>query len=226
MKYEIKGDTLPVVVCQLEAGEAMITEKGSMSWMSPNMQMETTGKSGGGKALGRMFAGDSFFQNVFKAQGGNGLIAFSASFPGTIKAFEISADNEMVCQKGTFLAGEEGVQLSIHFNKKVGTGLFGGEGFIMQKISGEGVALCEFNGTLVEYELQAGQQVVVATGHLAAMTASCHMDIQTVKGMKNKLLGGEGFFNTVVTGPGRVWLQTMSIADLAHLLRPYMPSGD
>ena len=126
MQYQIKGDTLPVVICSLEPGERMITEGGAMSWMSANMQMETSSNGGVGKALGRMFAGEHIFQNIYTAQGGNGMIAFASSFPGSIKAFEISPENELICQKGVFLAGEEGVQLSAFLNKKIGSGLFGG----------------------------------------------------------------------------------------------------
>lgn len=226
MKYEIKGETLPVVVCQLEEGEQMITEGGGMSWMSANMKMETTSNGGVGKALGRMFAGEKIFQNVYTAQGGAGLIAFASSFPGSIKAFEISPGNEFICQKGVFLAGEMGVNLSVFFSRKIGGGLFGGEGFIMQKLSGNGLAFGEFDGHVVEYSLAAGQQIVVDTGHLAAMSATCSMDIQTVPGMKNKFLGGEGLFNTIVSGPGHVWLQTMPLPNVAGVLRPYMPTGN
>lgn len=226
MKYEIKGETLPVVVCQLEEGEQMITEGGGMSWMSANMKMETTSNGGVGKALGRMFAGEKIFQNVYTAQGGAGLIAFASSFPGSIKAFEISPGNELICQKGVFLAGEMGVNLSVFFSRKIGGGLFGGEGFIMQKLSGNGLAFGEFDGHVVEYSLAAGQQIVVDTGHLAAMSATCSMDIQTVPGMKNKFLGGEGLFNTIVSGPGHVWLQTMPLPNVAGVLRQYMPTGN
>ena len=154
------------------------------------------------------------------------MIAFASSFPGSIRAFEISKGNEMIFQKSAFLASEMGVNLSVHFNKKVGAGLFGGEGFILQKISGNGVAFAEFDGHVIEYELQPGQQIVVDTGHLAAMTADCKMDIQSVPGVKNMLFGGEGFFNTVITGPGRVWLQTMPISNVAGALRPYIPTGN
>lgn len=226
MQYQIKGDTLPVVICQLEAGEKMITEGGDMSWMSPNMLMETTTNGGIGKAFGRMFSGEKIFQNVYTSQGGKGLIAFASSFPGSIKAFEISPGNEMIFQKSAFLAGEVGVELSIHFHKKLGSGLFGGEGFILQRVSGYGTVFAEFDGHLVEYELQPGQQIVVDTGHLAAMTPSCQMDIQTVKGVKNMLFGGEGIFNTLITGPGRVWLQTMPISNVAGVLQPYLPTTE
>ena len=210
MKYEILGETLPVVVCYLEGGEKMITEGGGMSWMSPNMLMETTTNGGIGKAFGRMFSGEKMFQNVYTAQGGNGMIAFASSFPGSIKAYEISPGQEMIFQKSAFLAGEAGVELSVFFNKK---------------ISGYGTVFAEFDGHVVEYELQAGQQIVVDTGHLAAMTAGCSMEVKNVPGVKNMLFGGEGLFNTVISGPGKVWLQTMPISNVAGILRPYMPSG-
>ena len=225
MKYQILGETLPVVVCQLESGEKMITEGGGMSWMSPNMQMETTTNGGIGKAFGRMFSGEKMFQNIYTAQGGNGMIAFASSFPGSIKAYEIAPGQEMIFQKSAFLAAEAGVELSVFFNKKVSSGLFGGEGFIMQKISGYGTVFAEFDGHVVEYELTAGQQIVVDTGHLAAMTAECKMEVKNVPGVKNMLFGGEGLFNTVISGPGKVWLQTMPISNVAGILRPYMPSG-
>lgn len=215
MRYEIKGDTLPVVICYLENGERMITERGSMSWMSPNMKMETTSNGGIGKAFGRMFSGEALFQNRYTATGGNGMIAFASSFPG----------QELIVQKSGFLASEEGVDLSIFFQKKFGAGFFGGEGFIMQRLSGNGIAFLEFDGHVVEYELRPGQQIVVDTGYLAAMDATCSMEIQTVPGLKNMVFGGEGVFNTVVTGPGHVWLQTMPISSVAGELLRYMPAG-
>lgn len=225
MRYQILGDTLPVVVCQLEGGESMITESGSMAWMSPNMRMETSSNGGIGKALGRMFAGEKMFQNIYTAQGGEGMIAFASSFPGSIRAFEIGPGQEMIFQKSSFLAGEAGIQLSVFFNKKFASGLFGGEGFIMQRVSGQGMVFAEFDGHVVEYDLQPGQQIVVDTGYLAAMSASCTMEIRSVPGVKNMLLGGEGIFNTIINGPGRVWLQTMPLSNVAGVLRPYFPSG-
>lgn len=225
MRYEIKGDTLPVVVCYLENGEKMITERGSMSWMSPNMKMETTSNGGIGKAFGRMFSGEALFQNRYTATGGNGMIAFASSFPGQIVARQIASGQELIVQKSGFLASEEGVDLSIFFQKKFGAGFFGGEGFIMQRLSGNGIAFLEFDGHVVEYELRPGQQIVVDTGYLAAMDATCSMEIQTVPGLKNMVFGGEGVFNTVVTGPGHVWLQTMPISSVAGELLRYMPAG-
>lgn len=226
MKYSIQGETLPVVICELESGESMITESGAMAWMSPNMKMETTSNGGIGKALGRMFSGENMFQNRYTAQGGNGLIAFASSFPGSIKAFEVGPGRDYIFQKKTFLAGEKGIDISVHFQKKFASGLFGGEGFILQKISGRGIVFAEFDGHVVEYDLKPGQQIVIDTGYLAAMDATCQIDIQTVPGLKNVVFGGEGIFHTVVTGPGRIWLQTMPIYNVAGAIRPYIPTGN
>ena len=226
MRYKIEGDTLPVVICDLESGEAMITERGSMSWMSPNMKMETNTNGGLGKAFGRMFAGESMFQNRYTAQGGPGMIAFASSFPGSIRAFHITPGHSMIVQKSAFLASETGVELSVHFQKKLGAGLFGGEGFILQRLSGQGTVFVEIDGSAMEYTLGAGQSIVVDTGYLAAMEDSCTMEIVTVPGVKNVLFGGEGLFNTVVTGPGKVILQTMPISAVAGTLRPFFPSAN
>ena len=223
MRYDIKGGTFPVVVCQLENGEKMITEKGSMVWMSPNIQMSTQG-GGLGKMFSKAFSGESMFQNIYTANG-NGMIAFGSSFPGTVKAIEISPSNEMIVQKSSFLASEAGVNLSVHFNKRFSTGLFGGEGFIMQRLSGHGTAFIEIDGDLVEYDLRPGEQIVVDTGNVAGFTTDVKMEIRQVPGLKNKLFGGEGLFNTVLTGPGRIWLQTMPIARVAASIIPYIPTG-
>lgn len=226
MRYTIEGSPLPVAICQLEAGETMITERGSMSWMSPNMRMETTTGGGLGRALGRMFAGEAMFQNRYTARGGPGMIAFASSFPGDIRAFEIGPGRELVVQKSGFLASEASVNLSVFFQKKASAGFFGGEGFIMQKLSGRGVAFCEFDGYVKEYDLAPGQSIVVDTGYIAAMDASCSMEIQAVPGVKNMVFGGEGVFNTVITGPGRIYLQTMPVSAVAAAIRPFIPTGN
>ena len=225
MQYKIEGTPLPVVICTLEGGEQMITERGSMSWMSPNMKMETTSNGGVGKALGRMFSGEALFQNRYTAQGGQGMIAFASSFPGSILTFEISPGNGIVVQKSGFLASESGVELSVFFQKKLGAGFFGGEGFIMQRLSGTGTAFVEIDGHAVEYQLAEGQSIVVDTGYLAAMSETCSMEIVSVPGIKNALFGGEGFFNTLIKGPGRVILQTMPISAVAGTLRAFFPSA-
>ena len=208
---------MPVVICQLEPNETVTCESGAMSWMTPNMEMETSG-GGLGKMFGRMMSGENMFQNRYIARQGQGMIAFASSFPGAIKAFEITPSMPILCQKKAFLACSEGVDLSVHFQKKIGAGFFGGEGFVMQKISGSGIAFIEIEGSVVEYNLQPGQQLVIDTGYLAMMDASVNMEIRQVKGVKNALFGGEGLFNTVVTGPGRVLLQTMPITGLANLI--------
>lgn len=224
MKYSIEGEPLPVVICEVESGETLISESGAMAWMSPNMQMDTKG-GGVGKIFGRMLSGESLFLNTYTATGGSGLIAFASSFPGSIRAFEVTPGKSIICQKSAFLASSAGVELSIFFQKRLGSGFFGGEGFIMQKLSGQGMAFVEFDGSIKEYELKAGQSIVVDTGYLAAMDETCSMDIQTVPGLKNMVFGGEGVFNTVVTGPGRVYLQSMPVCQMAGALRPYFPSN-
>ena len=225
MRYSIEGTPLPVVICQLENGESMITERGSMSWMSPNMKMETTSGGGLGKMLGRMFSGEALFQNRYTAQNGDGMIAFASSFPGSIVPVTITPGNGVIVQKSGFLASEEPVELSIFFQKKLGKGLFGGEGFIMQRLSGNGVVFLEIDGHAVTYDLAPGQSIVVDTGYLAYMSESCTMDVVTVPGIKNVLFGGEGLFHTVVTGPGQVVLQTMPISAVASTLMPYFPQS-
>ena len=226
MQYKIEGTPLPVVICQLDRGECMMTEKGSMSWMTPNMKMETTSNGGIGKALGRMLAGESIFQNRYTAEGGEGMIAFASSFPGTILPVEITPDRPVIVQKSAFLAGVESVDISLFLQKKLGAGFFGGEGFIMQKLSGESIVFVEIDGSTVEYDLAPGQQMIVDTGYLAMMDATCSMDITAVKGAKNMFFGGEGAFNTVITGPGKIVLQTMPVNSIAGALIPFMPSGN
>ena len=223
MQYQIQGEPMPVVICHLANGEAMISEAGAMSWMSPNMQMETVG-GGAGKMFGRMFSGESMFQNRYTARGGDGMIAFASSFPGSMRAVQIAPGREIVVQKSAFLAAEPGVTLSVFFQKKGMAGFFGGEGFIMQRLSGNGIAFIEIDGSVVEYNLAPGQQLVVETGCVAMMDATCQMDVVSIKGVKNVLFGGEGLFNTVVTGPGRVLLQTMPMSSFAGAIASKLPS--
>ena len=217
---------MPVVICELAAGESMITESGSMVWMSPNMEMQTSGGGSLGKAFGRMFSGENIFQNIYTAKGGPGLIAFASSFPGSIRAVEITPDRPIICQKSAFLAAERGVELSTFFQKRGMVGFFGGEGFIMQKISGRGIAFIEIDGHAVEYDLKPGQQIIVDTGNLAMADPTCAIDVQTVKGAKNIFFGGEGLFHTVVTGPGRITLQTMPFSSFVSTIASALPSKD
>ena len=222
MKYKIVGEPMPVVICEVENGETMICESGAMSWMSPNMHMETSG-GGVGKVFGRMFSGENLFQNHYTAQGGPGMIAFASSFPGSIRAYEVTPSAPIIVQKRAFLASTAGIDLSVHFQKKLGAGFFGGEGFIMQKVSGSGTAFIEIDGSAIEYNLAPGQQMLIDTGYLAMMDATVQLDIQQVKGFKNVMMGGEGLFNTVVTGPGRVVLQSMPVSHIAGIIAQLIP---
>ena len=223
MKYELVGGSYPVVICNLSDGEKMISDKGAMVWMTPSMQMETFG-GGIGKMFSKALSGEKMFQNIYTARG-DGMVAFGSSFPGKIVTINITPDKGFVLQKGAFLASTEGVELSIHFNKKLGAGFFGGEGFIMQKLSGTGLCFVEVDGELVEYDLAAGQQMIIDTGNVLGFEPTVSIDIQTVKGVKNVLLGGEGLFNTVLTGPGKIWLQTMPISNVASAIHRYLPAN-
>ena len=216
MKYEITGSSLPVVVVTLEKGETIHSERGAMSWMSEGLEMKTNAGGGIGKAFSRMFSGESIFQNTYTATKDGDFIAFASSFPGEILAFDVS-EGTIIAQKTAFLAREESVNMSIHFQKKFGSGFFGGEGFIMQKFEGKGMIFLEIDGSIKEYDLAAGESMILDTGYLAAMEDTVKMDIITVKGVKNVLFGGEGLFNTKVTGPGKVWVQSMPKYKLAGL---------
>ena len=218
MNYKIVGEPLPAVICDLQPGEALITESGAMSWMTANMKMDTSAHGGIGKAFGRAFSGESMFMNLYTCTAGQGLIVFSSSLPGRILPFQIGPGANIIAQKRSFLCAESGVELSVHFNRKIGAGFFGGEGFIMQRLSGQGLAFLELDGHVVEYDLQPGQTMVIDSGNLAAMTDTVKMDIESTGSVKNMFLGGEGFFNTRVTGPGHIWLQTMPASRLAASL--------
>lgn len=222
INYKVEGGNLPVVICYPEAGETLKTEKGAMSWMSSNMKMKTNAGSG---IVGRFFSGESIFLNEYTAEGGPGEIAFASSFPGSILPYHVTPGNDLIVQKRGFLAMESGLQLGIAFQRKFGAGLFGGEGFIMQRISGDGLVFVEIDGAVIKKELQPGEQLIVDTGFLAAYTGGCTIDVQMVKGVKNVLFGGEGLFNTVITGPGTVWLQSMPVSSVARAIQPHIVTG-
>ncbi len=225
LRYEIEGGHLPVVICYPEANQTLCSERGSMSWMSPNMQMQTNTGGGLKKAIGRMFAGESIFMNEYTALGGSGMIAFASTFPGSIIPYNVTEGNGIIVQKRGFLAMEKGLDISIYFQKRLGKGFFGGEGFIMQKITGNGLVFLEIDGHCKEYDLGVGESIIIDTGYLAAMSESCTMDIETVKGFKNVLFGGEGLFHTRVTGPGKVYIQSMPVINTANALIPYLPTS-
>ena len=224
MRYEVKGGNLPVVEIQLEAGESMECENGAMVWMSDNMQMQTRG-GGIGKMFSKAISGEAMFSNTYIAQGGPGMIAFGTNFPGSIVPIQLGAGKEIIFQKSAYLASTPGINKEVFFQKNVGAGFAGGEGFVMQKFSGEGVVFVEIDGVAIDYNLAPGQRMVIDTGYLAMMEGTCQMSVETVKGgAKNMFLGGEGFFNTVVTGPGRITVQTMPKNAIADALRPFFPS--
>ncbi len=223
MQYEIMGGTLPVVVCRLNPGDEMFCEGGSMAWMDDGIVMNTEG-GGIGKVFGRMFTGEKMFRNRYVAQR-PGEIAFASSFPGSIRAVQITPDRPVIAQKGAYLASYGNVEVAVHFQKGKG-GFFGGEGFLMQRFTGQGLVFLEIDGSAVEYDLMPGQRKVIDTGYLAAMDASCNLTAETVKGVKNVLFGGEGLFNTVVTGPGHIILQTMPISNTAAALYAHMPHSN
>lgn len=223
MRYSIEGGSLPAVLIQLTPGEKLISEVGGRTWARGPVLTETKAEGGAGKALGRMFSGENLFMNIYTAQG-PAEIAFSSSFPGRIIARELAPGQSIICQKQAFLCATYGVDLAVHLQKKLGAGFAGGEGFIMQRVTGPGLVFLEVDGFCKEYELMQGEQIVCDTGVLAVMDATCSMDVQMVKGVKNMFLGGEGIFDTVITGPGKVYLQTMTIAKLAGQMVPYLPS--
>lgn len=221
MKYKIIGDSLPALIVELEQGESMLSEAGGRSWSRGPVLTETTSGGGAGKVLGRMISGESLFLSRYTAQG-KAEIAFTSSFPGKIVARELKPGESIICQKSAFLCGFGSIDLSIHFRKKLGAGLFGGEGFIMEKITGPGIVFLELDGYSPEYDLAPGEKLICDTGVVAIMDATCSMDVQMVKGVKNMFFGGEGLFDTVVTGPGKVYLQTMTIPNLAKKVAPYI----
>lgn len=222
MKYRIEGGNLPAVIINLEPGETIISEAGGRTWMKGNITTDTTSNGGVKKALGRIFAGESLFMSKYTANG-PAEIGFSSSFPGKIIARELAPGETIICQKSSFLCGVGNLDIAIHFKKKVGAGFFGGEGFIMQRVTGPGLVFLELDGFTPEYNLAPGERLVCDTGVVAMMDASCSLDIQMVGSAKNMFFGGEGLFDTVVTGPGKVYLQTMTIEKLAKNLIPYLP---
>lgn len=223
METRIEGNLLPVVTCKLEKGEQVYTEKGGMSWMTPGIKMETNTNGGFMKGLGRAFSGESLFMNTYTAEVSGSEIAFASSLPGSILEFNLANGESIIAQKTAFLCAEKSVDMKMHFKKKFGAGLFGGEGFIMQKLTGPGKAFLELDGNIVKKELGAGEVLKVDNGYVAAMTENVNLDIETVKGVKNIVFGGEGLFLTTLTGPGTVWIQSMPISKLAGSLIPYIP---
>ena len=221
MQYSIEGGSLPAVIISLNPGEKLISEVGGRTWSRGDVTTETTSNGGAGKALGRMLTGESLFMSTYTANGPC-EVAFTSSFPGRIVARELGPGESVIAQKSAFLCASYGTELSVYANKSLKGGLLGGEGFLMQKITGPGIAFFEIDGYCKEYDLAPGERIVCDTGVMALMDESVTMSVETVKGLKNKMLGGEGLFDTVLTGPGKVCLQTMTVANLAKLIIPFI----
>ncbi|NOQ55606.1 MAG: TIGR00266 family protein [Nanohaloarchaea archaeon] len=222
MEYKVRGTVMQVLDLKLNDGESVYTEKGGMSWMSPNITMQTNAKGGVLKGVGRLFSGESFFMTTYTSSGGPAELAFSSEFPGKILPMTLSEGKNIICQRDSFMVAEETVNLSVAFQKKLGAAIFGGEGFILQKLSGTGTAFLEVAGELTEYDLKPGQTLKVDPGHIAFFEESVKYNIGRIKGLKNMVFGGEGIFLADLEGPGKVWLQSMPLSKLAQKLSQYM----
>ncbi|GAB4569926.1 MAG: TIGR00266 family protein [Anaerolineae bacterium] len=225
MQYEVKGTDMPMLEMQLERGEAVYTESGGMAWMTDGIAMKTSGRGGLGKMLGRALAGESLFLTTYTCEAAQATIVFTPEAPGHIIPLPLQAGQSMIAQKDAFMVAEDDVQIEMHFRKRLGAGLFGGEGFILQKLTGPGMAFVEIAGEVVQYELQPGQVMKVDPGHIAMYEPTVDYDVEMVRGVTNMFFGGEGLFLATLRGPGRVWLQTMPLANLAGAIRRYLPTS-
>ncbi len=226
MKYRVIGDTMPAVEVEFDApGESMYTQSGGMAWMSEGIEMATNAKGGLMKGIGRMFAGESLFMATYKAQRAGATIAFASTVAGRVLPVDVGATGGLICQKGAFLCAQEGVNLNVTFSKKFSAGLFGGEGFILQDLSGSGMAFLEVDGDMVDKDLAPGEVLKVDTGNVVAFERSVKYEVETVKGLGNIFFGGEGLFLTKLTGPGHVILQTQNIAEFAGRIARFIPAG-
>ena len=225
MDYQIKGDVMPILQMTLQRGEAVYTESGGMAWMTDGIDMDTGTRGGGiGGMLGRALSGESLFLTTYTATTDGATLVFAPEAMGKILELNLPAGQSIIAQKDSFMCAEDDVKLEMHFRKKLGAGLFGGEGFILQKLTGPGMAFVEIAGELQEYNLQAGQRLKVDPGHLAMYEPTVDYDLTRVKGVKNIFLGGEGLFLASLTGPGKVWLQTLPLSNLAAKIATRMPN--
>ncbi|MDE5569618.1 MAG: TIGR00266 family protein [Ruminococcus sp.] len=222
MHYQIIGETVPAVECTLNAGESMFTQSGGMIWQTEGITMTTNARGGVGRSLGRIFTGESIFMANYTADVSGAVVAFGSTVPGSVIAVDIS-QGELIVQKGAFLCAEQTVDLKASFTKKFAAGLFGGEGFILQKLFGKGMAFLEVDGDKIERVLEPGEVIKVDTGNVVAFESTVNYDVETVKGLGNILFGGEGLFLTRLTGPGRIILQTQSFNEFAMKIASRMP---
>jgi uncharacterized protein (TIGR00266 family) len=234
MDHKVIGTVMPVLEIALDASESIVSEGGQLSWMTHSIELETaaSGKAGAKGVLGvvkRAVAGGSIFMTEYTAAGNPGMVAFATKVPGQILPIHVDGSNQYMVHRGGYLAGVPSVNLEIGFQQKFSAGLFGGAGFILQKVSGEGDAWIELDGEIVTYELQAGENIRVHPGHVGMFEAGVAFELDRIKGVKNIFFGAEGLFFAKLTGPGKVWLQTMPLPNLAAALAPYLPqstSGD
>jgi uncharacterized protein (TIGR00266 family) len=224
MEYKIAGHSMQTLLVRLEAGEAMYTERGGMAWMA-NVEMDTGARGGLMKGLGRMMSGESLFMTTYTAKRGGGRIAFTPEAPGRVLGLALEAGQSLICQRDAFMCAEESVDLSMHFHKRLGAGLFGGEGFFLQKVTGPGHVFFEIAGEAQKASLSAGDSLQVDPGHLALFDPTVDFSITRVKGVANMLVGGEGLFLAELTGPGDVWLQSLPLPNLAAKLERYISTS-
>lgn len=223
MKYKIEGENLPVLILSMKEGESVFTQSGGMSWMTDGFDMKTNMEGGLFGGIARKLAGETLFMTTYTLNQSDGTIAFASSFPGKIVTLDLGAGESIICQKQAFLCAQRSVKLDIHFKRKLGAGFFGGEGFILQKVTGPGMCFLEIDGEAVEYELAPGEKMKVDTGHVAAFEPSVDFDIEMIKGFSNVFFGGEGLFLTTLRGPGKIWLQSMPVGNLASKIIPFLP---
>jgi len=225
MEYKISGTVMESVDIHLKKGESVYTESGGMAWMRGAIDMDTTTRGGVMSGLGRMLSGESLFLTTYTCKSPDGLITFTPEIPGKVLVKTLNAGQSLICQKDAFMCAEDAVELEMHFRRKLGSGLFGGEGFILQKVTGPGVVFLEIPGEVRDFTLSAGETMRVDPGHLAAFEPTVDYDIDRVKGVRNVIFGGEGLFLATLKGPGTVWLQSLPISNLAAKLSRYMPSS-
>lgn len=222
MQYRISGDVFPMVEFRLERGESVYTESGGMAWMSDQIKMSTSTRGGLMAGLGRALAGESLFMVSYTCEGDSGTVVFTPEAPGQILEMQLQPNQSLICQKDTFLCAQESVQIKMHFRKHLGAGLFGGEGFILQEITGPGMAFLAIPGGVYERTLESGETLLIDPGHIAMFEPSVQYDINMVKGVKNVLFAGEGLFLATLQGPGKIWLETMPISNLAAKISKYI----
>ncbi len=224
MQYKIDGDVFPSVEIQLSRGESVFTESGGMAWMSQGIDMSTSTRGGLMAGLGRALAGESLFMVTYACKAQTGTVTFTPEAPGRILDTYLAQNQSLICQKDTFLCAEQSVSMEMHFSRRLGAGIFGGEGFILQKITGPGRVFLAIPGDVYEKNLERGEKLLIDPGHIAMFEPSINYDISMVKGLKNVIFAGEGLFLATLTGPGKIWLETMPIANLAAKIRKYIPT--